>query len=164
MPTAVQPVFGIVAETQGRRPGGGVGPPCLPADPRRPCYHWDFFDPKWSKKNDFSGGKKWSKNGPKTYEGAPKNPPPPNRNNGQKRAHSSRWYSGRNPVSAPPGGSGRRADPPTLADPAISGTFLTQNGQKINFSGVKKWPKNDPKMAENGPKMAKKVTGVPKTR
>ena len=64
------------------------------------------------------------------------------------------------------GGSGSRADPPTLADPAISGTFLTQNGQKKRFFGgqkmEQKWPKNDPKMAKNGSKMAKKVTGVPK--
>ena len=54
--------FGIVAETQGRRPprGGGVGPPCRPADPGRPCYFWDFFYPKWSK-NRFFG----AKNGPK---------------------------------------------------------------------------------------------------
>ena len=43
-------VFGIVAETQGRRPrvGGRAAVPTL-ADPRRPCYFWDFFDPKWSK-------------------------------------------------------------------------------------------------------------------
>ena len=43
-----------------------------------------------------------------------------------------------------PGGGGG-ANPPTLAGPAISGTFLTQNSQKIDFSGVKKWPKNSQK-------------------
>ena len=73
-----QAVFGIVAETQGRRPPGGgrgVGPPCRPADPRRPCYFWDFFDPKWSKNRFFGGQKraqKWPKNDPKMAKTGPK--------------------------------------------------------------------------------------------
>ena len=65
----------------GRNPGsappGGVRPPCRPADPRRPCYFWDFFDPKWSK-IDFSGVKKWPENGPKMAQkstGVPKKIP-----------------------------------------------------------------------------------------
>ena len=64
----------------GRNPGsapGGVGPPCRPADPRRPCYFWDFFDPKWAKPRFFGGQKmapKWPKNGQKSHGGAPKNP------------------------------------------------------------------------------------------
>ena len=33
--------------------------------------------------------------------------------------------------------------------------------KKHDFSGVKKWSKNDPTVAKNGPKMAKKFTGVP---
>ena len=59
----------------------------------------------------------------------------------------------------PPPRGGGRADPPTGADRAISGTFLTQNNQKIDFSGVKKWSKNGPKMANNGQEMAQKGTG-----
>ena len=55
------------------------------------------------------------------------------------------------------GTSGRRADPPTGADRAISGTFLTQHGQKIDFSGVKNWPQNGPKMSQKWPKMVKLV-------
>ena len=41
--------------------------------------------------------------------------------------------------SVAPGGWGRArgANLPTLANHAISGTFLTQNGQKHDFSGVK---------------------------
>ena len=38
-----------------------VGASGCHADPRRPCYFWDFFDPKWSK-NIFFGVKKWPKN------------------------------------------------------------------------------------------------------
>ena len=70
------------------------------------------------------------------------------------------WYSGRNPGSAPPGGGGGGRAPganmQTHTKPAISGNFLTQNGQKIDFFGVKKWSKNGPKMtpkwSKNGPK------------
>ena len=63
----------------------------------------------------------------------------------------------------PPGGSGRHANPPTLADPLISGTLLTQNGQKNDFSGgkkwSKKWPKNDPKMVQKWSKNGQKSDG-----
>ena len=87
-------------------PGGGVGAPCRPADPRRPCYFWDFFDPKWSKNRFFGGqkmaqkwpknGPKMAKNGPKTAKNGPKSPggaqknpkkSEKNRKNGRKRPH-----------------------------------------------------------------------------
>ena len=58
----------------------------------------------------------------------------------------------------PPGGGGRRADPPTGTGRAISGTFLTQNGQKKDFSGSK----NGPKMAPKWPKWPKIVQKWPK--
>ena len=54
---------------------------------------------------------------------------------------------------------GRHADPPTLADPAISGTFLTQNGQKKQSFGGKKWPKNGPKMVQKWSKNEQKSDG-----
>ena len=71
--------FGIVAEPQGRRPlppPRGVGLPCRPADRRRPCYFWDFFDPKWSKppKNDPKMAKKCPKMA-KKVTGVPKKIP-----------------------------------------------------------------------------------------
>ena len=61
------------------------------------------------------------------------------------------------------GGGGGRAAVPTR-QPAPTLLFLglfDPKWPKNNFSGVKKWSKNDPKMAKNGPKMAKKFMGVP---
>ena len=69
--------------------------------------------------------------------------------------YGSLWYSGRNPGSPPPGG--RAAVPTRRPSPTLLflGLFLPKMVKNPIFrGGVKKWSKN-------GPKMAKKFTGVP---
>ena len=58
-PSGPRAVFGIVAETQGRRPlpVGGSGRHADPPTLADPAISGTFFDPKWSKKRFFGGQK-----------------------------------------------------------------------------------------------------------
>ena len=111
----------------GTPPGGGVGPPCRPADPRRPCYTkaWSehgnslhfissavhFSYKNFQKKYIFS-----TTTSPKCRFSLHKHPP--------KKPFFGIFFS-KKLLPKTQGrhfGGGGRADPPTLADPAIPKT------------------------------------------